>query len=362
MSQKKIDFLLYIFLLQSHSGNMAHFKIFLLLTAAVFIVTANANTITIENSNTDMRAVIQNTLNQLAAAGGGTLQLQQGLYLLDGFIEVGSNTNIIGAGMDKTTLRLVDKAAPWWIPNTGNRRSGILRAKRSHNLVFAHFTLDGNRDNQNNDKYSLYGRYGFYTEACDNVFLDSIAIVNFQGYGFDPHGIKDTDKIWSNNLTIINSVAKNNAWDGYTIDQCNGVLLRNNTAIDNGRHGFNIVTGTRNLIMIDVKSFNNGHYYYKKTRGCGVMIQNNLYFGTNNVTFENGVIANSSDAGVCINDVKNIHIRNVTVNKTDNRSCIRVRNVTLASITKNRCVGTPRGIRVGCGTDVIVTENVFLKE
>lgn len=341
---------------------MPYLAVFLL--AAVLLANANATTITIdaiENSNTDMQAVLQNALNQLAAAGGGTLQLQKGVYLLDGFIETGGNTNIIGAGMDKTILRLVDKAAPWWIPNTGIKRSGMLRAKRSHNLIFAHFTLDGNRENQNNDKYSLYGRYGFYTEACDNVFLDSIAIVNFQGYGFDPHGIKDTDKIWSNNLTIINSVAKNNAWDGFTIDQCNGVLLKNNTAIDNGRHGFNIVTGTRNVIMTDVKSINNGFYYYKQTRGCGVMIQNNLYFGTNNVSLQNSIITNSSDAGVCVTDVQNIRIQDVIVDRTDNRICIRVRNVTTSLVTKNRCVGTPRGIRVGCGTDVIVTENVFVK-
>lgn len=343
---------------------MSYRNMFLVIACAIFFGTVKANTIVIvaaQNANTDMQAIIQNALNQLAAAGGGTLQLGEGMYPLDGFIEVGSNTKVIGAGMDKTILRLVDRAAPWWIPNTGIKRSGILRAKLSHNLTFAHFTLDGNRENQNNDKYSLYGRYGFYTEACDNVFLDSIAIINFQGYGFDPHGIKDTGRIWSNNLTIINSVAKNNAWDGFTIDQCNGVVLKNNTSIDNGRHGFNIVTGTRNVVMTDIKSFNNGFYYYKNTRGCGVMIQNNLYFGTNTVTLQNAVITNSSDAGVCVTDVNNIRIQDVTIDRTDNRICVRVRNVTTSLVTKNRCVGTPRGIRVGCGTDVIVTDNVFVK-
>lgn len=324
----------------------------------------NANTIVIDaiqNSNTDVQAVLQNALNQLAAAGGGTLQLQEGLYLLDGFIELGDNTNVIGAGMDKTILRLVDKAASWWIPNTGIKRSGLIRARLAHNLTFANFTLDGNKDNQNDDKYSKYGRYGFYTEACDNVFLDSIAIVNFQGYGFDPHGIKDTDKIWSNNLTIVNSIAKNNAWDGFTIDQSNGVVLKNNTAIDNGRHGFNIVTGSRNVLMTDIKSINNGYYYYKETRGCGVMIQNNLYFGTSNVRLQSSIIINSSDAGICIADVKDIIVQDTIIQKTDNKVCIKVRNVTTSLINKNRCASTPRGIRVSCGTNVIVTDNVFLR-
>lgn len=292
----------------------------------------------------DAHQDIQQSLDEIRFNGGGVLRFEAGVYILSSFIELGSNTAIIGAGINDTVLQLMNWAKPWWIPNTGNRKSGFIRSVRTQNLYFANITIDGNKQNQHTDKYSLYGRYGFFTEAVDNVTIDGMGVINFQGYGFDPHGVKET-KSWSNGLIIINSYSYNNDWDGFTIDQSADVILENNVAYGNGRHGFNIVTGSYNVSMNKNIAYENGFYYYDGSPGCGVAIQNNLNFGTKNISVINNIFENNDDAGICIKDVENILLENNTianVNYTNSRInlCIKIANSVNVISNNNICNNT----------------------
>lgn len=287
---------------------------------------------------------IQQSLDDIKINGGGVLKLEAGTYFLSSYIEVGSNTAVIGAGVNDTVLRLMDWADPWWIPNTGYRKSGFIRSTRTQNLYFANITIDGNKNNQHTDKYSIYGRYGFFTEAVDNVTVDSIAVINFQGYGFDPHGVKET-MTWSKGLTIRNSYSYNNGWDGYTIDQSTDVVLENNVAYNNGRHGFNIVTGSYNVSMNNNVAYENGFYYYHGSPGCGIAIQNNLNFGTKNISVMNSIFENNDDAGICIKDVADIILENNTIaninyTNSDINLCIKVSNSVNVINNNNICNNT----------------------
>lgn len=285
----------------------------------------------------DAYPIIQEALDEIGANGGGKLVFEAGVYILSSYIQVSSNTTIEGVGINTTILRLQSFASPWWIPNTGNKRSGFLRATANcDNLVFRGFTLDGNKDNQHSDVYSKYGRYGLFTEVCHNVFIDSLEIKNFQGYGFDPHGMKVPAQ-WSNGLTIVNSIASNNDWDGFTIDQSANVLLRNNTAYSNGRHGFNIVTGTYDIVLENNTATDNGYYYYVAPKGCGIAVQNNLNFLTRNVLVTRNYAINSSDAGICVNDVQNVTIMNNIVIRSNNITCIKLTQA-IGTTDSNICV------------------------
>lgn len=286
----------------------------------------------------DAHGVIQQSLDDMKIHGSGRLRFEPGTFILSSYIELGSNTEIIGAGINVTTLKLMDNADPWWKPNTGFKRSGFIRSMLSYNLYFANITIDGNKQNQKLDKYSIYGRYGFYTEACHNVTIDGMAIINFQGYGFDPHGDKSSME-WSTLLTITNSYAGDNDWDGFTIDQSADVTLINNTAMYNGRHGFNIVTGSRYVHMENIVSTSNGYYYYAGNPGCGVMIQNNLYFGTHDVSVHKAVITDNFGSGICVTDVSNITLTsNVITNVTErNLYCIKIINSTNVVTDNNSC-------------------------
>jgi parallel beta-helix repeat protein len=287
----------------------------------------------------DAYYVFQQAFDEIKANGRGRLYIEDGEYILSSFLEVGDNVTVIGAGLNKTVLKLQNFARPWWIPGTGTKRSGFLRSTHCNNLRFYNLTIDGNKENQNTDKYSKYGRFGFFTEACDNVLVDGMGIINFQGYGFDPHGIKAT-KTWSVNLTIINSYAGNNDWDGYTIDQSTNVLIANNTAYHNGRHGYNIVTGTYNIIIINNTAYDNGYYYYHGNEGCGIAIQNNLQYGTRNALVKNNTFVNSKDAGICLNDVVNITVVDNTVYRNNTITCIKTIKVTSTIVANNTCLSS----------------------
>ncbi len=322
-------------------------------------------TITAPSLTSDSRSRIQNALNSINTAGGGTLYIKAGLYIVDGNFEMFSNTNIIGDGMDNTVIRLKNYAAPWWVGT--RKRSGFLRAtlrNRPHcrNLKVVGLTLDGNKVNQNTDIYSQYGRYGFFTEACDNVIVENVKIINWQGYGFDPHGWKSAPggALWSYGLIINDCVAENNDWDGFTLDQTDGIVAKNNIAIKNGRHGFNVVTGSRNVEIHNATSKDNGYYYYTGDSGCGVTIQNNQAYGTNNVKVLSSSLVNDKRGGVCINDVFNIEIKQNNINCIGG-TCMWLRNSRDLVVTNNYCMTTFRGIYLQNITNIVNTSNTVIR-
>ena len=284
----------------------------------------------------DSYYVFQQAFDEIRANGRGRIIIEEGEFILSSFLEVGNNVTVIGAGLNKTILKLQDFARPWWVPGTGTRRSGFLRSVYCENLYFYNLTIDGNKHNQNTDKYSIYGRFGFFTEVCNNVHIDGMGIINFQGYGFDPHGVKKP-KQWSVNLTIINSYAGGNDWDGYTIDQSANVLLRNNVAYNNGRHGYNIVTGTYNITIENNSAYGNGFYYYAGNPGCGIAVQNNLQFGTHTVIVRNNTFVHSEDAGICMADIKNVAVVNNVIVRNNTVVCMKIRQIVNGTFENNIC-------------------------
>jgi parallel beta-helix repeat protein len=279
----------------------------------------------------DAHDVIQSALDAVASNGGGTVIVKPGTYIVSTNIQIGSNTKFIGSGMDKTIIKLMDFAAPWWVG--GDKLSGFVRSMLTKDIVVADMTLDGNKAKQYTDEFHSYGRYGLYTETCTNVAFLRVKIMNFQGYGFDPHG----DKVnWANNLLIQDCVSVNNGWDGFTLDQTFNIVTKNNTALNNGRHGFNIVTGSRNVLIENNFANGNGFLYHEgNISGCGIAIQNNMDFGTGNVTIRNNYFLNSKKAGVCTQDVYNITVKGNTVENS--KSCMMISNTTNIWIEGNTC-------------------------
>jgi len=291
-------------------------------------------------ASTDAYFAIQDAFNKIRAVGGGRVFIKAGEYNVGKNLNMYSNTELVGEGMDKTVIKLQDYAAPWKTNKT--TRSGLLRSVfrnegKCENLYVSNLTLDGNKKKQNTDLDSQYGRYGYFTEGCINVYMDSVRIENFQGYGFDPHGWKKATggPMYGRNLTILNSIANDNDWDGFTLDQTNILFMKNNTAYRNGRHGFNIVTGSFGVYITEAYTQWNGYYYYKGTSGCGITIQNNMLFGTNDVVIVNSTLAYDSKGGVCTNDVFDVKIDNVGV--MTRRECFNFANSRSFIVANNFC-------------------------
>lgn len=284
--------------------------------------------------NQDPNKVIQSVLNKIRDNKGGTLLIKSGTYVISSQLTFYGKTTIQGEGVDRTILKVKDNSPSW-------KYAGFLRATfksgKCDNIIIRSLTLDGNKKNQ---RQSSYGRFGLFTEVCHNVVFDKVKIVNFQGYGFDPHGHKPNkvaeSKYFARNLTITNCIAENNDWDGFTIDQTDGAILRSNLATNNGRHGFNVVTGSRNVLIERCKTNNNGYYYFEKTKGCGVTIQNNLNFGTRNVVLKNNVLTNDAKASICLRNVKHITITENQLNHGA-KQCVTNKGSLRVKLDNNVC-------------------------
>jgi parallel beta-helix repeat protein len=203
-------------------------------------------------------------------------------------------------------------------------------------------TLDGN-DAFSTTEATSYGRFGIYAEACNYTLFDHVRTIDWHGYGFDPHGTGGTT-IASYYLTVTNCEAINNGWDGFTIDKCVNSVVANNKAIGNGRHGINIVTGSKFGDIHDNYIKNNGFNYKNTAVGCGIMVQNNQGYSTSDHNIHNNQIINSYKGGMCLTDVFNIQIDNNEI--TDTSVCLRVKSIKSISdnnivITDNVCAGTP---------------------
>lgn len=141
------------------------------------------------------------------------------------------------------------------------------------------FTADGNKLNNpgNSDLIGTpaFGKYGFYCEACTKVLIQRVAMNNFTGYGFDPHGTGGTI-IPSVDITIDSCFAADNNWDGFAIDKVTNGTITNNIAKNNGRHGFNIITGSQYVLVANNIVQDNGFAYSNNltTKGNGITVLN----------------------------------------------------------------------------------------
>jgi hypothetical protein len=291
-------------------------------------------------AGSDAFSAIQDAFKKVKAAGGGKVTIKQGIYIVSSNLNMYSNTELVGEGMDKTILKLRNYASPWKVGtkrSAGFIRSAFKNENKCENLYVAHLTLDGNKAKQKKDENSMYGRYGYYTEGCVNVYVESVRVQKWQGYGFDPHGWKTAPggSLYSKNLTMVNCIANHNDWDGFTLDQTNGMFLRNNTSYNNGRHGFNVVTGSRNVYITGAVSLHNGYYYYEGSSGCGITLQNNLKYGTYGITVVNSTLAYDKKCGICTNDVYNVKINKVNV--VTKRECFFFKNARSFTVTNNMC-------------------------
>lgn len=295
----------------------------------------NGNTKVIENITgidyTNDLTIIQSVINYAALNKGGTVILSSGTFIIDHNLYMDDYIHLTGNGMSRTTLKMADYA-PSFI-NGNIKKSGFIRAQFKKNIIISNMTLDGNKNNQWADYEHEYGKFGVFTEACNETWFDNLRVINFQGYGFDPHG-KKPDK-WGYNLFITNCIASGNGYDGFTLDQSINIVVENCESFNNSRHGFNVVTGSSVVIIKNSIAYDNGFNDPFGGSGCGFMVQNNFGYGAYNSVFKNNTAINNKKAGICVNDVYNVYLINNHVSNTC--QCFEIINATTTLVAYNRC-------------------------
>ncbi len=287
----------------------------------------------------DQTAAIQKALSAVGAAGGGAVQLSAGDWTVqgtgkasDGCLKIGSNTTLEGAG-SATTLKLADGSSA--VTGMIRTASGKLNADGTYTtvdkVVVKNLVLDGNMANTSGDVDGFYcGPKPGTAQADTNITLDGVEIKNCSRYGFDPHER-------TNGLTFKNCVAHHNGVDGFTIDLCSNVVFENNSAYANGRHGFNLVTGTNAVTMTGNTAYDNG--------GSGISLQtgdNEIRAWTDAITITGGTLSNNGRHGIEVKQAGNIVVTGVTILESAS-DAIRLSGVEHVSISGNVYSGNGGG-------------------
>lgn len=193
-------------------------------------------------------AAIQKALDAAYAAGGGTVYIPPGTYIVhsmsgiasDGALQIRSGVTLMGDGMGASSLRVMD--------GENHKITGIVRTPSGEvtkNVVIRDLTIDGNHQNNDGEIDGFFcGVTPGSTLYDENILVERVEIMNVSRYGFDPHE-------QTRFLTIKDSVAHDNLGDGFTIDFCFDTVLENNVAYSNGRYGFNIVTSSHDILLKD---------------------------------------------------------------------------------------------------------------
>lgn len=284
----------------------------------------------------DYSPAIEAALARLSAAGGGTLQFGPGLFNHSRQVVVPSYVCLRGAGMDETVLRASDYCAPYAV-------AGAIRVRDAERVSLLDFTQDGNRARQHlrTDK-EQYGRYGIYTHLANFVWMARVRVRHNHKYAFDPHGSNDR---WAYFLVIEDCVSEGNGLDGFTIDQTFYVSVLRCTGRRNERHGVNVISGSRFVLVKHCVAESNGSVSGK---GFGLVAQNNLTDGdlnTNSVIFVENTVKDCFRGAVCLRDVWDVRVDS---NRFENCSCTReyvvyeLNKTRKVYISANVIVGEPR--------------------
>lgn len=206
--------------------------------------------------------MIQAAIDAAAAAGGGVVYIPAGTYGIaghpDGYgsIHVHSNVFVQGDGMGQTVLRLVDGS-------TGDV-TGLVRSpwgEETNNWGIADLTIDGNQANTTGKVDGFFtGPAPGQTIKDSDVQVLRVEITEVSRYGFDPH--EQTAR-----LTIADSVAHHNGFDGFVLDFITDSTISNNVSYANGRHGFNVVTSSSDMLFENNVAHDNGAAGFVVQRG-----------------------------------------------------------------------------------------------
>lgn len=257
---------------------------------------------------TDDTAAIQAAIDAAAAAGGGTVEMSAGTYVVsagqepsDGCLMLKSNVTLSGAGMGETVIKLQD--------GSDTKVTGIVRSaygEETHDFGMNNLTLDGNRDATTGKVDGWFNGYIPGKDGKDsNVTLDSVEIVDCSGYGFDPHE-------QTVNMVIKNSVSHGNGLDGFVADYLVDSVFENNIAYNNDRHGFNVVTSTHDFTLSNNVAYDNG--------STGIVVQRGSENipSPANITITGGEVYGNGAEGVLIKLSSQVTVSGLNIHDNGN--------------------------------------------
>lgn len=314
------------------------------------------------NGTTDDTTAIQTAINAAFAAGGGTVFLPAGTYVLSSSLQPKNGITIQGAGMFYSTLTTVSGATFAPIDNYNNVTTGT----PNESIIFTDFEIDGSHQLRTvgskgiNMRYlvncqfrNLYVHDTTATGIGADDWLNTLAdgcIVNNCGYN-NPVAISAL--AYSTNtftITFATSLPANyTVGHAIVITGCtpaawNGVY--NITTINSGSNQITIATSNNNTVANLTLSQNPGTATIFGQASDSILGQNGIGIATGALPSESGVISNC----FCNNNQNNNFLYEAdTAGTGDNASYTFINcNSRLAGSCGFRNTGSPNVAMYGC--------------
>lgn len=290
------------------------------------------------DGTTNDAPAIQNAIDAVAAAGGGTVTIGPGTYLLryrpsddgDGgsALTLRSNVAIEGTDRARCILKLADAqygpgSYARMIASTGEITRAALRS----------FTIDGNRQGQGQFRDEFGGAAVLlgWKGRCIDVTVENLIVRDAIGQGIMLQGSIDN---LSRNLRIANNLVERTAFIGIQCSQFDGIEIvdnRINDCHDNGIDIYGDDTSGHSSIVTSHRANITGN----RIHGCSIGV----------------FLETVADCTTAHNIITGCRIAGVRVNRIHGEP----RNLTIAH---NRISSTPIGIAIGGDTGgVVIRDN-----
>lgn len=235
------------------------------------------------NSCTSAQTTINSAISALPA-GGGTVYLMEGTYIVDGSIDLASNVAIKGSG-NATVVKLKD--------STASTVSMFNTPTSMTNFEIAYLKLDGNKSNQSSGQHT-----GVLVNGISSGYykIHDLRIENFRNAGLD---------LSANNFSVDRVTATGNDWGAANLSGSYGVVTNNNF-YTNGASAATLTLGGTNS-MATANTVSGGGYWGIYVYGSGNTLTGNTVTGNTkgialngatDTTVSGNVVSGNSDSGI----------------------------------------------------------------
>ncbi|MDO5090143.1 MAG: glycosyl hydrolase family 28-related protein, partial [Cardiobacteriaceae bacterium] len=165
------------------------------------------------DGQTDDTAAIQKAINDIAAQGGGIVDIPAGTYLINPLKSLRMASDVIVRMADDTVIQAIAHE---------NAASNIFLFRDVHNAHLLGGTLIGDRGPQH-DQLDRWG-HGVNIISSQNIVIENVTSRNMQGDGFSIARLYD-DKPQAENIVLYNVKADNNYRTGLMITDGKGIKI-----------------------------------------------------------------------------------------------------------------------------------------
>ncbi len=124
----------------------------------------------------DYTLIIESLLDAASQGKGGELVFPAGNFMISAPIKIPAHTCLIGAGIEKTIIKLKDNARPF-----RGKEKGMFYCSKAERITMHALTIDGNKDNQKVDGGKR--RSGISSELVNYLWFRNVRSRNHAGYG-----------------------------------------------------------------------------------------------------------------------------------------------------------------------------------